>query len=273
MARLIKTDIQKTCKSPLFLVMAGILAFIMIADPISVFIERSQHGGSMEPYCYFLLMNTVSWGANIYYTLYWLFPVLLPGQLTFQEYNSSFLPFSSIRVKQVKYYTSKIITAFIITSSVVLLLNLLNIGIVWLLFPGDAEMTRLFLSLQPDAESFARNLFEINPLLVALLFAFINSIGLGIWSIFAVGLQILFKFRKIYTAIAIPFAVLYIVTLIFDRTEVLLPFDLKLIAQPATTYALSNPPQLWQMGVCLFGWLIIGIIVSIIGIFRNRDVI
>ena len=86
---------------------------------------------------------------------------------------------------------------------------LLNLLITYLLFEENS-FTEQYYYCVPKKGSFAEMFFKISPFVMAILYSILNSIIQGILAIWALSIQMIGRFKKIYTAFAVPFAILYI---------------------------------------------------------------
>lgn len=75
------SDIKKMLSSRIVQITFIFLLVTMLADPISVLIHARRYTGFFEniganPFQFWLLMNSASWGNKVYNILFWVIPVL-----------------------------------------------------------------------------------------------------------------------------------------------------------------------------------------------------
>ena len=80
------SDIKKMLSSRIVQITFIFLLVTMLADPISVLIHARRYTGFFEniganPFQFWLLMNSASWGNKVYNILFWVIPVLATGML------------------------------------------------------------------------------------------------------------------------------------------------------------------------------------------------
>lgn len=132
-------DIKKLYRSSIIRWMLIILLFVMIADPISVYIINGKYDKFFEvigsnPFQFWLLINSASWGNNLFYTIFWVLPILSTGLIFYNEQQSSMRLLLVIRGNGLKYYLAKIFSIFIVTFLNFFVLLIINIGITYLIF-------------------------------------------------------------------------------------------------------------------------------------------
>ena len=105
----------------------------------------------------------------------------------------------------------------------------LNLLLTFLIFDVRAPFTEQYQRLVPNAGTFGYTLYQISPLLMAVVYSFFNSLALALFAVFALAIQMIVKFKNQYVAIVIPVILLYAITFAFDSVPLLLPYDLSLI--------------------------------------------
>lgn len=96
------SDIKKMLSSRIVQITFIFLLVTMLADPISVLIHARRYTGFFEniganPFQFWLLMNSASWGNKVYNILFWVIPVLATGMIYYNEQSSSMSKFLVVR--------------------------------------------------------------------------------------------------------------------------------------------------------------------------------
>lgn len=111
------SDIKKMLSSRIVQITFIFLLVTMLADPISVLIHARRYTGFFEniganPFQFWLLMNSASWGNKVYNILFWVIPVLATGMIYYNEQSSSMSKFLVVRKSKLRYMLSKVISVF-----------------------------------------------------------------------------------------------------------------------------------------------------------------
>lgn len=125
------SDIKKMLSSRIVQITFIFLLVTMLADPISVLIHARRYTGFFEniganPFQFWLLMNSASWGNKVYNILFWVIPVLATGMIYYNEQSSSMSKFLVVRKSKLRYMLSKVISVFSFTLHLIIrkILNL-----------------------------------------------------------------------------------------------------------------------------------------------------
>lgn len=226
-----------------------------------------------NPFQYWLLMNSVGFGNQLYSTLFWVFPVLVTGMVYYSEQKSSMSKFFVIRKSKTAYFISKIGASFVTAFVFFLVLLLINLAVTWCVFPADAPLTEQYKFIVPSAGTFGDKLYQYSPLTMAVGYSVLNALALALLSVFAIALQMIIRFRNQYIAMAVPVILIYTMTFIFDSAECLYSYDIRMVIQPMAACALNELITVTDILVTFCGWILIDIILVIVGIINNRDVL
>ena len=79
----------------------------------------------------------------------------------------------------------------------------LNLLLTFLIFDVRAPFTEQYQRLVPNAGTFGYTLYQISPLLMAVVYSFFNSLALALFAVFALAIQMIVKFNNQYVAIVI----------------------------------------------------------------------
>lgn len=101
------SDIKKMLSSRIVQITFIFLLVTMLADPISVLIHARRYTGFFEniganPFQFWLLMNSASWGNKVYNILFWVIPVLATGMIYYNEQSSSMSKFLVVRKSKLR---------------------------------------------------------------------------------------------------------------------------------------------------------------------------
>ena len=272
------SDIKKMLTNRIVQIIFIGMLIVMMLDPISVTLYAQKYAGFYEhiganPFQFWLLMNSASWGNQVYNILFWVFPVLLTGMIYHVEQRTSMAKFLIIRKNKREYMISKIASTFVFVFIFFLLLLVINLIITFNIFSQDAPITEQYQQLVPNENTMGYILYQISPLFMAVVYTFFNALTIAIFSVFAVALQMIIKFKNRYIAIAVPVVTLYTITFIFDSVPQLLPYDIRIIIQPRSASAISELVTGRDIFLTFGIWLAVDIVLVIIGLIRNRDIL
>ena len=153
------SDIKKMLSSRIVQITFIFLLVTMLADPISVLIHARRYTGFFEniganPFQFWLLMNSASWGNKVYNMLFWVIPVLATGMIYYNEQSSSMSKFLVVRKSKLRYMLSKVISVFSFTFAFCMFLLSLNLLLTFLIFDVRAPFTEQYQRLVPNAGTF-----------------------------------------------------------------------------------------------------------------------
>lgn len=254
------------------------LLVTMLADPISVLIHARRYTGFFEniganPFQFWLLMNSASWGNKVYNMLFWVIPVLATGMIYYNEQSSSMSKFLVVRKSKLRYMLSKVISVFSFTFVFCMFLLSLNLLLTFLIFDVRAPFTEQYQRLVPNAGTFGYTLYQISPLLMAVVYSFFNSLALALFAVFALAIQMIVKFNNQYVAIVIPVILLYAITFAFDSVPLLLPYDIRIIIQPRSANAITEIVTKQDFEITFCAWIVADSFLTLIGLARNKDIL
>ena len=163
------SDIKKMLSSRIVQITFIFLLVTMLADPISVLIHARRYTGFFEniganPFQFWLLMNSASWGNKVYNILFWVIPVLATGMIYYNEQSSSMSKFLVVRKSKLRYMLSKVISVFSFTFVFCMFLLSLNLLLTFLIFDVRAPFTEQYQRLVPNAGTFGYTLYQISAL-------------------------------------------------------------------------------------------------------------
>lgn len=233
------TDIKKLYKNKLTITMLVALALVMVADPISVYLQygRDEHfinSIGQNGFQFWLLMNSRSWGFTVYHSLLMAFPVLSTGLVFFEERSSSMYEWLITRDGKKKYYLAKILSVFIITFVNFFILFSINVLVTSFIFPFDAIQTEAFANYVPQVGMFSYPFYEQGLLSMVFLFVFLNSLTLALLALLALSCHMMVLFKSRYMAILFPFIGLYAITYLISilLSSEYWNYNFKVIIQP-----------------------------------------
>lgn len=131
----------------------------------------------------------------------------------------------------------------------------LNLLLTFLIFDVRAPFTEQYQRLVPNAGTFGYTLYQISPLLMAVVYSFFNSLALALFAVFALAIQMIVKFKNQYVAIVIPVILLYAITFAFDSVPLLLPYDIRIIIQPRSANAITEIVTKKDFEITFCAWI------------------
>lgn len=272
-----KLDIQRLITNKLVLTSIFLLIGIAILDPLTVSSQFTTHPNwssqiGENPYQFWMLMNSVSWGNNIYNTSFWIIIVLLTGLIFFNDKQTSMYKYQIIRNNQKAYLFSKFLSIAIFSFVFVLIILEVNFFLTYTLFPKTFSITDYYLQLTPNKGSFVYNAFLSNPIKVVQIYTFLNAFSISMFSTFVLCIHMIFNFRNRYIALLSPIIILYGITFIFDSYPPLFGYNIRMILQPQASIALTTVIT-WEKVLSTIGcWcLAISVMIGIV-FFKSRDV-
>lgn len=272
------SDIKSMCKNKIVLITIIVLLVVMILDTISVTWHAMTYHDfygqiGRNPFQFWLLMNSVSWGFSFYHTLFFVFPLLITGMLYFQEKKSSMQMFLATRKSRTAYFLSKIFSTLIFSFIVFFVLLSINLLVTYIIFPSNTPLTDYYANVIPNEGTFAYNTFKHNPLSMAFLYTFLNAFAIAIFAVFELSIQMIFNFKNQYVALIIPVILAYAVIFLFDSQSGYIMYNIQMVLQPRATNALSVIITWGNVTVAFAIWIFIDMILVLLGLIRNRSLI
>lgn len=272
----LKVDINRLIRDKKVIVVALVMFAIAILDPISVTRHFDKYPGSAEtigqnPFQFWMLMNSVSWGNNLYHQIFWIVSVLLMGLIYHQDKNTSMYTYQIIRKNKNQYLLSKFISTGLLSFTLIFVALEINILMTYTLFPDTTTMTEYYSYLVPQEGSFVYDAFKSNPMKMVQIYTIINALAVSIFVVFSLCISMLFNFKNRYVALLVPVIILYGITFIFDSFPVLFSYNIRMILQPMAVSAMTNIIA-WENVVVVFGgWMLLNIILISVILYRSRD--
>lgn len=171
-----------------------------------------------------------------------------------------------------RYFLSKISCSFLFPFILFLSLFFANILVSYAFFPADGHFPEYFIYQIPKTGSFAYALFSLNPIIHVIFFALINSLTIGLFSLFVTLLQMIYNFRNKFSALIIPTIFLYLISFIFDHIPILIKYNLHIIIQPAAHWAMSIIYSWSNLMISITIWITIDVILIFLALIQNKDV-
>lgn len=267
-----KLDIRRLLHNRVIQIMFLSLLFISVLDPVYWKIQtvRFPQAFDINPFNYFGLVNTAGFMGSIFFLFIAIFPVFLNGMMYYDESRSSMREFLIIRGGKKKYLCSKVISVWLLSVLFFAILLALNLLIVYIFFPDSNEISSYYI---PQSGTFAATLFEKNPLFMLIFYIVCNVLAVSLFAVFVVAIQMCIRFPNRYIAMIVPVVVLYLVIFLFDSQDAVRQYDINMLIQPASSYAITTIITLRDYLITYLGWAVADVALVIIGIFRNRDVL
>lgn len=274
----LKSDCKKIISNKLIITLLIALLLVMIADPISILIQSINQPAVFEtlgvnPFQYWILINSASFGGSIFYIGFFIFPVFFSGVIFHSEQSSSISQLLISKKSKTKYFVSKALSFFFFTFIAFSTLLLINVAITYCIFPNTNDFTEQYKFFVPQEGTFAYMLYSINPAFMAVGYSLLNGLALALVSAFYYAVQLIAKFKNQYASLIVPVVLFYVISYVFDTITFLWNYNLKLIIQPISASALTRIISAQDVGITLMIWFIIDIVLISIGIIRNRDVL
>ncbi|CAM3124195.1 hypothetical protein PASE110613_17620 [Paenibacillus sediminis] len=272
----LKIDIKRliTDKKVLFAVL--ILLIIAVIDPITVTRHFTKYAGSAEtigqnPFQFWMLMNSVSWGNNLYSTVFWILAVLFTGLIYYEDKNTSLYMYQITRGGKGRYFVSKFISTGMLSFLTVLVTLEINVVMTYKLFPDTINKTEYYDRLVPHAGSFVYNAFLSNPMNMVQIYTLINALAISIFVVFSLCISMLLNFKNRYVILVTPVIILYAINYIFDSYPTLFTYDIRIILQPVAVGALTSIITWENVIIVIGGWILVDLILIGAVFYKMRD--
>lgn len=259
------TDIKKLCKNRMFLIALGILLFSAIYDPI--FMSQTTYKYYQNPFMWWMFMKTG--GSTVYYTMFWIFPVLLTGLVYFEERKSALYGILVTKGNRISYFVSKIVSVFGITFVCTICIFLFNLLLVYGFCPDNAQVEEYLI---PQYGSYAFSLFQRSPFLMAFVYNILHALTMGLLSTLYLCIHMVFQFKNKHIAILAPVLLMNMIDFAVQATGHM-EYSLTILMQPMASMASTKILGIEKL-ICVFVSIFVSILAGfIIGIRRNRDVL
>lgn len=270
-------EIKKLLRNKLFLVLFLFLLIILTVDPFIVYFNAHKNPSYIttkgeNPFQFWMLMNVSGLGQKVYNALFWFFP-LLASTIFFFEYTSSMKELIISRSSKRNYILSKIASTFLFYFIFFVILLSYNSILTYALFPNELSYTKQYQYSVPKAETFAIIFYNISPKLMVLVFTLLNALTIALFAVFSISIQMIFKFKNFFVSLLTPIIFLYLLTFIFDSSEILMHFDIRLLIQPKLASVMVEPVTLYEYIFTFLIWILVDIGLIIISLNKNRDII
>lgn len=273
-------EIKKIYSNKIFKWIYGGMATVFVCDPITTFILCQKQSGFAETigrnsFQYWLLMNSSGWGHAIYFMLFLIFPIISTGFVYFYERKGTVFISAISKASRKKYFLDKALASFIATFLNFIFLFLLNLLITYLLFEENV-FTEQYYYCVPQKGSFAVVFYNMSPFIMGIVYSIMNALIQGILAIWALVIQMIGKFKKIYTAFAVPCVVLYIMEYIIgliSETLCISKYNPLIFIQPQAASSLNEIIKGYHILISITVMLIITAIFFVIGMKRNEDIL
>lgn len=271
-----KIDINRLITSKILIAVVMLLLAIAIIDPITVSMHFSKYIDSAErigqnPFQFWMLMNSVSWGNNLYNIMFWILATLLTGLIYYEDKNTSMYMYQIIRKGKSKYLISKFFSTALFSFILMLVVLEINILATYMLFPDTTVMTEYYYNLVPHEGSFVYEAFLSHPMNMIQIYTFLNALAMSLFVVFSLCINMLFNFSNRYVALLIPVITLYGITFIFDSYPELFQYNIRMILQPRAVSALSTIITWEDVYVVFGGWMLVNLILISVIFFKLRD--
>lgn len=135
-----KIDLMRLLTSRQVIAVVILLLAIAIIDPITVSLHFSKDIDSAKtigqnPFQFWMLMNSVSWGNNLNNMMFWILAALLTGLVYYQDKQTSMYMYQIIRKDKKTYLLSKFLSTGLLSFGFVLVILEMNILMTYMLFP------------------------------------------------------------------------------------------------------------------------------------------
>lgn len=271
-----KLDIERLISSKIVRLVIVLLLAIAIIDPLTVLFHFSKYANLAErigrnPFQFWMLMNSVSWGNSLYNIMFWIVAVLLTSLIYFDDKNTSMYMLQITRGSKNKYLISKLLSTWLFSFVVMLAALEINIIITYKLFPENMMLSEYYYILAPNEGTFVYDAFVSNPMKMVQIYTVINAFAMSIFAVFSLCIHMLFKFSNKYIALLMPVIILYGISFIFDSLPILFTYNFRMILQPRATSALEFIITWKDVFLTMGGWILANCILTVIIFFRSKD--
>lgn len=253
-----------------------IMLLIAIFDPITVSIQISKYislGEDMgkNPFQYWMLMNSVSWGNNVYNLMFWIIAVLFTGLIAHEDKKTSMYIYQIIRGRKTAYILSKVISTGLFSLVLMLLILEINVLMTHLLFTETNVMTKYYDYLVPHEGHFIYKSFLSNQMNMIQIYTLLNAFAISLFTVFSQCINMLIPVTNTYVSLLLPIIILYIITFVFDSQPALFQYNIRMILQPMAASAMSTFTTWKHVLIVFAGWALINSTL-IFGVFiRSRE--
>lgn len=271
-----KLDIKRLISSKIVRLVLLVLLSIAIIDPLTVLFHFSKYVDLVErigrnPFQFWMLMNSVSWGNNLYNIMFWIVAVLFTSLIYFEDKNTSMYMLQITRGNKNKYLISKLLSTWLFSFVVMLVVLEINIIITYIVFPENMILSEYYYRLVPNEGTFVYDAFTSNPMKMVQIYTVLNAFTISIFAVFSLCIQMLIKFSNRYIALLLPVIILYGINFIFDSLPILFTYNIRMIVQPRATSALEFIITWENVLLTIGGWILVNCILIFIVFFRSRD--
>ncbi|MGN8768823.1 hypothetical protein ACTNDP_01530 [Paenibacillus barengoltzii] len=272
----LKVDFYRLITDKKVILVVLVMLAMAIIDPISVTRHFDQYPGSVKtiglnPFQFWMLMNSVSWGNNLYHQIFWIMSVLLTGLIYHEDKNTSMYTYQIIRKSRIQYIVSKFVSTGVLSFAILFAALEINVVMTYTLFPDTTQMTEYYQHLIPQEGSFVYQAFLSNPMKEVQIYTFLNALAVTIFVIFSLCLSMLFHFKNRYVALLVPVIILYGITYVFDSFPPLFAYNIRMILQPMAVSAMTHMIE-WENVFFVFGgWMVLNLVMISIILVKSRD--
>lgn len=271
-----KIDMNRLITSKMIQALIVILFAIAIVDPITVSRNSSKYIDFVEtiglnPFQFWMLMDSASWGNGLYNQMFWIIAVILTGLIYHEDKNTSLYMYQIIRKGKTPYLISKFISTGLFSFLLMLVVLEMNIFMTYTIFPDTTHMTDYYARLAPHEGSFVYEAFKSNPMNMVQIYTFLNAFVISLFVVLSLCISMLLNFSNRYVTLLVPVIVLYGISFIFDSYPFLFDHNIRMILQPRAVSAMTIIISWEDVIVVLGGWMLVNLIL-ICGIFyKLRD--
>ncbi|WP_301625213.1 hypothetical protein [Paenibacillus apis] len=271
-----KIDIQRLFTNKMVLTLIVVLLCISIIDPITVFRHFSKFPESantigQNPFQFWMLMNSVSWGNSLYNNMFWIITVILTGLIYYEDKSTSMYMYQIIRKGKTQYLVSKFLSTGLFSFFIVFLILEINIFMTYTIFSDTNNITDYYGRLTPHEGSFVYKAFTENPINAVHIYTILNAFVISLFAIFSLCISMLLNFSNRYVTLLLPVILLYGIHFIFDSYPVLFDYNIRMILQPRAVSALTNIISWNDVFISLGGWLLVNLLLMCTIFYKLRD--
>lgn len=269
-------DFKKLYKNKIIRILFFILLILFVVEPILTKIQTVKYPWiyteslGINPFHFWSLMGNAGIASQVYYMLNFIFPVLIAGIIYYEEYKTSVGKLLIVKRNCSLYLFSKVTSVFVFTFLFFLILLGANLIITYIIIPSEHSISLQYI---PSEGTFASDLFLKNPIYMAFFYTICNALTQAIYASFIVLIQMIVKFPNQYIAMITPVVLIYAITYFADSIVEIRQYDINIIIQPASSYAITTIVKLKDYILTFAGWICLEIILFIIGRIRNRDIL
>ncbi|MCU6708308.1 hypothetical protein M6D81_06235 [Paenibacillus sp. J5C_2022] len=271
----LKIDFKRLITDKKIVITVLILLIIAVIDPITVARHFSNNAQAAQtigqnPFQFWMLMNSVSWGNHIYNTAFWIFAVLFTGLIYHEDKNTSLYMYQITRGGKGAYFISKFISTSTLSFLAVFVTLEINVLMTYTLFPDTVHKTEQYSFSIPQKGSFVYDAFLSNPMNMVQIYTLMNALAISMFVVFSLCISMLLNLKNRYVILIIPVIILYGISYIADSYPSLSLYNIRIILQPLAAVGITGIN--WQVVIFVIGgWMLVNVLLMGAVFYKTRN--